>query len=316
MTTPEQQAIEQYASSHYGHLILVDDPLYYEEEGLYVSNLRSDYPLIIKDDKPPQKKSLHLLQIGNLGFITLDKNGRIVKDRTTSRDECIRNIDSFFDMWKRRAEEIVVAASSDNLVKISRYNHFFDPIDEILSSLWEYRYIHNKEIDFERGTSKRKRMRLYLGLLEGLQVVCQTENGYSEGNLAVTLRDKYRSDEDGFRDAIISTILSERYPTLRDVFKLTILEPTIHIDNCIYLPEMEIEEQVHRSIESIEHDYRDYYQRRINSMVLKRVLKQLVSADAIEQEGKHYFGNETLLKKMVNMKKRSVSISKEFLVKA
>lgn len=315
MTEPEQ-AIRQYASSHYGHLILVDDPLYYEDEGLYVSNLRSDYPFKIKDDKPPQRKSLHVLKIENLGFIALDNDGRIVKDRTTSRDECLRRLDLFFRMWKRRAEQIVVSASADELVKISRFNHFFDMIDEILFSLWDYRHVYDQEINFERLSSRRKRMRLYLGLLEGLQVLRKSENGYEEGNLAVTLRKEYPSSEEKFRDAIISTILRERYVALRDVFKLTIFEPTIHVDNCIYLPEMETEQPIYRVKESIERDYYDYYQHKISPMVLNRILKQLLSVKAIDREGKHYFGNERLRKKMVELKKESPPIDRELLIKA
>jgi hypothetical protein len=237
-------------------------------------------------------------------------------DRTTSREECIRNIDSFFEMWKKRAEEIVVAASSDNLGRSLRFNHFFDPIDEILDSLWEYRCVKDVEMDFNRSPARRKKTRLYLGLLEGLQIVRKEEDGHSEGNLTITLRKKYHGNETGFRDAVISTILRERYPTLRDVFKLTILEPTIHVDNCVYLPEMEVEEQVHRKVESIQHDYVHYYHRPINTHALKRYLRQLVSVNAIEQEGEHYFGNKELLDEMVKIKKTCVPISKELQVRA
>jgi len=315
MSSPEK-AIEQYASSHYGHLILVDNPLHDPQEGFYVSNLRSDYPLIIKDDKPPKKKSIHVLEIENLGFITLDKNFKIVKDRTTSREECIRNIDSFFEMWKKRAEEIVVAASSDNLSRSLRFNHFFDPIDEILDSLWESHCVDDVEIDFNRSPARRRKTRLYLGLLEGLQIVRKEVSGYSEGNLTISLLEEYKGNEIGFRDAVISTLLRERYPTLRDIFKLTILEPTIHVDNCVYLPEMEIEEQVHRKVESIQHDFAHYYHRPINTRALKRYLRQLVSVDAIEQEGEHYFGNKTLLNKMIKIKKTCMPISRELQVRA
>jgi hypothetical protein len=315
MTDPEQ-AIRRYASSHYGHLILVDNPLYYEDEGLYISNLRSDYPFKIKDDKPPQRKSLHVLKIDNLGSIVLDSNGRIIKDRTTSRAECLRNLDLFFKMWKKRAEEIVVSASADELVKISRFNHFFDMIDEILSSLWDYRHVDDQEINFDRSRPRRKRMRLYLGLLEGLQVLRKAENGYDEGNLTTMLRNEYKTNEDGFRDAVISTIFRERYPALRDVFKLTIFEPTIHIDNCIYLPEIEIEEPIYRVTDSIERDYFQYYQRTINPMVLNLILKRLLSVKAIDRDGKHYFGSDRLRKEMVRLKKESPPINRELIVKA
>ena len=315
MTTPEQ-AVEQYVSSHYGLLIVADDPLYCESEGVYVSNLRSDYPFLIRDDKPPRKKSLHILEIDSIGCVTLDKNSRIIGDRTSSREECIRNLDSFFNQWKRRAEEIVVAVSADNLAEISRCNHFFDPIDEILSSLWDYHSVKSKEIDFNRSANRRKRTQLYLKLLEGLGLVTKSGEGFNEGPLAITLRDKYQSKEQGFRDAVISTVLRERYSTLRDVFKLTIFEPIIQIDNCIYLPELEVEEPVYRKADSIVSDYLRYYEQRINPIAVDMILKRLVKAKAIAQEGEHYFGNPTLLKSMVTMKKKSTPLSKELLVKA
>lgn len=113
MSNPEK-AIEFYASLNYGHVILVDPPIH--DENRYVANLRSDYPLYIRNEKPPQTRTLHIFEIESLGQITSDENGKIIKDMTTSRDECIRNIQSFFELWKKRAEEIVVYATSDRLV--------------------------------------------------------------------------------------------------------------------------------------------------------------------------------------------------------
>jgi hypothetical protein len=322
MSTPEQ-AVQDYASLHYGHLILVDDPIFVESEGVYVSRLRSDYPFVIKDDKLPQKKSLHVLKIDNLGCITVDKDSKIVREQTTPRYECVQNLDLFFAMWKKRAEEIVVAASADNLVKISIYLHFLDPIDSILVSLWEYNRIHNAEVNIERNPLRQKKMRLYLGLLEGLEVLRKVDKGYEEGNLALSLKNeikknppKHQPNEEYFRDAIISTIFRERYRTLRDVFRLTIFEPTIHIDNCIYLPEMEIEKPVFRNTESIAHDYSKYYHRRINIMDLRLILRRLENADAIKRDGEHYYGNAKLLKEMVRLKKEAPSPNKELLVRA
>lgn len=315
MTDPKQ-AIRYYASLNYGHLILVDDPVYDDREDVYISNLRSDYPLIIKNEKPPETKTVHVLEIETLGIITSDKKGKILKKRTTSRDECIRNIDSFFELWKKRTEEIVMYYSSDRLVKALRFNHFFDPIDEIISSLWEYKCVENEELDFHRRAERRRKTRLYLSLLEGLEIVSKKRNRYTEGNLAVSIRKEVKGNERKFRDMLVSTILKERYTTLRDVFKLRILEPIVRVDNCIYLPEIEVEEQIHRSIDSIRYDYKNYYERVINERALKRYLNQLVDIDLIEQDGKHYFGNDELRKEMVTKKKELGSINKALQIRA
>lgn len=315
MNNPER-AIAFYASLNYGHLILADAPIHDEREDLYISNLHSDYPLIIKNEKPPETKTMHVFEIDRLGVITSDKSGRILKDRTTSRDECIRNIESFFELWKRRAEEIVVYVSSDRLVKGLRFNHFFDPIDEILSQLWEYECIKDVEIDFGRSVSRKKKTRLYLGLLEGLEIVSKKGDGYSEGNLAISARNEAKGNKRKFRDMLVSTVLKERYTTLRDVFKITILEPVIRVDNCIYLPEIETEEQIYRSVKSISNDFKNYYHRSINEQVLKRSLDQLVDIEVIEQEGSHYFGNEALRKVMIDKKKELGSINKALMARA
>jgi len=134
--------------------------------------------------------------------------------------------------------------------------------------------------------------------------------------LAVTARKEAKGNRRKFRDMLVSTILKERYTTLRDVFKLSILEPVIRVDNCIYLPEIETEEQIFRSFESVRHDFIKYYHRSMNERVLKRVLDQLVDQEIIGQEGKHYSGNKDLRDIMVSKKKELGSINKELQVRA
>lgn len=266
--------------------------------------------------KPPETKTMHVFEIDSLGVITSDKDGKIIKDRTTSRDECIRNIQSFFELWKRRAEEIVVYATSDRLVKGLRWNHFLDPIDEILSQLWEYECVKDFEIDYGRSKARRRKTRLYLGLLEGLKVVRKQGDCYSEGNLAVTARNKAKGNKRYFKDLLVSTVLKERYSTLRDVFKVRILEPVIRVDNCIYMPEIETEEQIYRSAKSISQDFKNYYYRTINEEVLKRNLEQLVDFEVIEQKGPYYYGNEDLREVMIEKKKELGSINKALMARA
>ncbi|HMK95783.1 MAG TPA: hypothetical protein VK536_10345 [Candidatus Limnocylindrales bacterium] len=315
MSNP-QQAIEFYASMNYGHLISITAPIYDEKEELYISNLFSDYPLVIKNEKPPETKTLHIMEIKSLGYITSDKNGRIIKDRTTSRDECIRNILSFFELWKRRAEEIVVYATSDKLVQGLRWYHFLDPIDEIVSQLWESNGIDEFEIDYGRSKQRRQKTRQYLALLEGLEIVTKQGNNYFEGNLTITAREKAKGDKHYFRDLLVSTVLKERYSTLRDVFHLSILDPVVRVDNCVYLPEIETEEQIYRSLKSIRIDYKNYYHHLINKEALKRHLDQLVDFKIIEQKGQHYFGNKALRDVMIEKKKELGSINKALMARA
>jgi len=310
-----EQVVQRYAFSHYGNLILVDEPEFDEDENLYVSTLRSDYPLIIQDDRLPKKRTVRVLKIGNLGTISINSDNKIVKEKTSSRDDIIANLNLFFELWKERAETIVISASADNLVRISRLRHFFDPIDSVLIYLWDTHKMFDEDINTARLIGRRRKMRLYLNLLEGLEIVRRVEDGYVEGNMFLSLRDSAKNEEQ-FRDTVISHIIRERYSTLRDIFHLTILEPTIHIDNSIYLPELEAELTVYRSASSIERDYRYYYERRINPLDLKLTLKRLENAQAISRRGNHYSGNEKLLKEMITLKKSMPSLTGEFSIRA
>jgi hypothetical protein len=146
--------------------------------------------------------------------------------------------------------------------------------------------------------------------------VSKRGDSYFEGNLTVTARNEAKGDKRYFRDLLVSTVLKERYSTLRDVFHLRILEPVVRVDNCIYLPEIEIEGQIYRSFKSIRHDFKKYYYRSINEEVLKRNLEQLVDFEIIQQKGPYYFGNKALRDIMIEKKKEFGSINKTLMARA
>ena len=97
---------------------------------------------------------------------------------------------------------------------------------------------------------------------------------------------------------------------------MRILEPVIRVDNCIYLPEIETEEQIYRSVKSISQDFKNYYHRSINEGALKRNLEQLVDFEVIEQKGLYYYGNKDLREVMIEKKKELGSINKALMARA
>jgi hypothetical protein len=310
-----EQTVQKYLFEHYGDLILADAPIFDAKTQAYTSNLRSDYPIMVKDDKAPETK-LHLLKVDHLGTIFVDKEFKVVHGKTTSRDECIENLKLFFKLWLKRAEEIIVSTSAETLVNVSRFRHYFDPIDAILVSLCDYGRLSDEEIESARSSERLTKIRLYLELLEGLEIIRKSEDGYVAGNTFVSIRENYPSlGEQELRNTLLAHIIKERYATLRDVFRLTILEPTIHIDSCIYLPEIEEESPIYRTIESIHSDYREYYNKRISVLDLRLNLRRLENAKAIERDDRHYFGNEALLKQMVDKKKSMAPIHMGLLAK-
>lgn len=270
---------------------------------------------MIQDDKTQETK-LHILKVDRLGSVYLDKDLKIMQEKTTPRESCIENLKLFFNLWLKRAEEIIVSCSAEALVNVSRFRHYFDPIDALLVSICDYGRVTDKEIGSCRSPERLRKIQQYLSLLEGLEIIRRSEDGYVAGNAFVSIRDKRPEyTEEELRNLLLSYIIKERYPTLRDVFRLTILEPTIHVDNCVYLPEIEEENPIYRTVESIGKDYREYYNKRISTLSLRLNLRRLENAKAIERDGKHYFGNETLLKQMINTKKALSPVSMGLLVK-
>jgi hypothetical protein len=304
-----EQAVQKFLFGHYGDLIIADAPIFDTTEQVYVANLRSDYPLMIQDDKMQETK-LHILKVDHLGSVYVDKDLKVMQEKSTPRELCVDNLKLFFNLWLKRAEEIIVSCSAEALVNVSRFRHYFDPIEAILVSICDYGKVTDKEISSCRSPERLQKIEQYLNLLEGLKIVRRSEDGYIAGNIfSMISEDRPDYTEEELRKVLLSYIIKERYPTLRDVFKLTILEPTIHVDNCIYLPEIEEENPIYRTVESIGRDYREYYSKRISTLNLRLNLRRLENAKAIERDGKHYFGNENLLKQMINTKKTLSPIS-------
>lgn len=314
------QVVQRYAFSHYGHLILVDEPIFDKSENCYLSNLRSDYPFTIRDDKLPNERSVCLLKMDHLGCIAVGKDFKIIPDKTTLRNDCVKNIDSYFEAWKRRAEQIVIYETASNLARITRFEHFFEPVDSILGALWKYHFVDDAEVKAEPIVERRNKLQLYLDLLEGLEIVRRVCKGYEEGPLSLFLRgekqiDNQSCERETYRNRVITALIRDRYTTLRDVFKLTIFERTIHFDNCIYLPELEADKPVYRTVETMQTDYKKFYGQRVSKMNAELILDQLQEVDAIEQDGKHYFGNGNLRRDMILMKEKTPLISREFCLK-
>lgn len=310
-----ERTIQKFMFEHYGDLILADTPIFDDKIQAYASNLRSDYPIMVKDDKAPETKLL-ILKVDHLGTIYVDKESKVILGKTTSREECVENLKLFFKLWLKRAEEIIVSASAETLVNVSRFRHYFDPIDAILVSLCDYGKISNEEIASARSSERLAKIRLYLELLEGLDIIRSNEDGFVPGNTFVSIQEERPNiGEQEFRNVLLAHIIRERYPALRDVFRLTILEPTIHIDSCIYLPEIEEETPIYRTIESIHTDYKEYYNKRMPILDLRLNLRRLENAKAIERDGRHYFGNEALLRQMVDKKKNMAPINMGLLAK-
>jgi hypothetical protein len=85
------------------------------------------------------------------------------------------------------------------------------------------------------------------------------------------------------------------------------------VDSCIYLPEIEEGDPIHRTEYSIQKDFKEYYNKHIGILDLRLHLRRLERAKAIERDGKHYFGNETKLNEMIKTRNKLPPITMSLL---
>jgi hypothetical protein len=297
--------VQKLVWKEYGQYTLFDPPDFDSNTNRYFANLRSDYPLFIHDDRTPADYKVRVLKIHSLGSIYLNDNFQVIRELTTSREECDENLGKLLKLWREQAENIVVSCSADILTSMNRFRNHFTQIDIILDFLKEFDKI--TPIDIKEYPSPKKRIKLvrYIKLLKELDVVREETSGNFVPGRLFGFLEKSADNYDQFKQAVLSHVIKNRYITLRDIFKLTILEKTIGIDNVIYLPELETGEPIHRSRGSIASLYKRYYDRRIDPFRLNNILTELETSGAISRKGPYYFGQEDLREDML-VKKREL----------
>jgi len=293
-------AVRKYAIQHYGNLISVGEPEFDSRDKTWVAELRSDYPRIIHDDRSPDERILKFLSLRRLGTIKIGENLEPLE--ATSRDTCVNNLSSFLNMWQERAERIIVKASSDNLANINEARWVLGKIGTIISRL----KLNNVILDSELDTLPIKeagKMRRYLQLLEGLDIVNHKDDGYSYGNMFTELSFKAKNDFEKLSTAILSYIIKERYSSLRETFGISQLETFVHVDTCYYRPALEAERLIYWNADSFaEHVTMFYGNKPKIHFRLPYILEELVNVKALEHEDKFYFGNSELFKEMQTLK--------------
>ena len=260
----------------------------------------------MQDDRNPENVLLHFIQMKHIGKVSFDESLSPIKSESTPVGNCVDNIQSLLKSYHDRTERIIVQASSDSLVQIPEFRHFFSPIDQILSSILEKDRVGVHDLLKYRTTKSRTKIKQYLKLLESMQIIEFNDSAVQTSEMYWLIRnrltEKNQFDEESFRKAIISELLRIKYTALTQVFEISRLQPSIHIDSCIYRPAMEAEELICLSTKSVSEYYRSTYGR-INDYKVINYLRRLNSVEAIERKGKLWCGKEILLEKMIDLKK-------------
>lgn len=300
-----QRTIKSYILHHYGNLISAENPQFDEHSGRWMAQIKSDYPVVLQDDRTPARKIVKFLSIKQIGTAYFTESLGFLRKESTSRNECEKTMQTLLNMWHNRAEKIVVQASADYFVRIPEFSHFFTPIEEIVDSLLEHEVIYDDDAMKYRPAEKQKKTIRYLKLLEGLDFVRRTQDQYESGEMFLILRREYESEsgfeEDKFKKAILSEVIRKRYSALRDVFEISRLQPTIHVDSCIYRPSIEAEDLLYLTTGSIARNYTNFYGR-MNPLTLTHILRKLRSVRAIDRRGNFWSGTEELLGNMLAIK--------------
>lgn len=296
------EQLQRFAAKEYGQFILVDPPVLDPDKQTYQANIRANYPVYIHDDRNPSDYRVRVLKIQSLGSVYLNKDAQILPHLTTYREQCDTNLTDLLKLWREQAENIVVSCSSDNLVQIKEFQNHFNQIEVIVDYLKEFNRITDFEVARYNPKKDRSRLNRYLHLLEELELVRREGLTFVPGRQFVLFEEKAAND-DALKQSILSYILRNRYITIRDFFKITILEKTIGIESMIYLPEIETGEPIHRRPATIALSYKNYYERNINPIHLNHILKRLERCKAIERQGSTYHGSGDLREMMINRKK-------------
>jgi hypothetical protein len=300
--------VKQYVRDHYGNLISVGEPQFDPIDQRWVAELQSDYPRIIHNDRTPEERKLRFLTLHQLGTVKISQNLSQSSISATPREECADNLTSQIELWEERANRIIIKASSDNLAQTNPAQTFLGKIGTIIERLECKNIIYDREIEtFNKDESAK--LKKYLSLLEGLEIVEHKENYYSYGNMYTELSYRAQKVNLDLNTIILSHILKNRYPALRETFGITHLQPVIHIDSMYYRPALEADELISWKYESFEHHCNMLYgyDSKI-SFRLPFILKELVNVDALRYKDKMYVGNESLWEDM----RRSFDHSEEF----
>lgn len=295
----------KYVLYHYGNLLSVDEPIFDDQERIWAVKLKTNYPRLIKNDAP-EERYIRTLLIRDLGTVWLNEEVKVLKNRSTSRRECVNILRTRLKTWEERAEKIVVKTSAFQLANTGIARVFLNPISTILANFLEE---EATIISFEELENLRKTQRYFqwIRLLEDLQLVRKEDEGYTYGNMFTELRRRIKDDQD-FLTHILAYAIRERYPVLKDVFQLRQFETLVHLDSSYYTPALEARRVIFQRAESLFNRYLAKYRYR-SRLELPIVLLELCNSQALNRKGRFYCANEKLFEEMLRMSEEFLSVS-------
>lgn len=293
--------VKKFTIEHYGDLINADKPIFEEKTRIWKAKLQSTYPRIIEDEQS-KEPVVGFLVFKDLGIIKLDEKMTVVE--ATSRKECVERLSSKLELWKQESEKIVVKALSDVFAKIEESPHVLAPLLEILDQITMNPSDNNFELseDDIKEHEKADRIRDYLSLLEGLDIVRKRSDGaYVRGNTYVPLLGEARNNPRELKTLILSYVIHNRYSALRQVFDIRQLEPYVHLANSYYSASLETDRLIHMSEPQLFQRHVRFY-KKLHPWDFQSKLRKLVEEGALQRENNYLVGNSERFEKMMKLK--------------
>jgi hypothetical protein len=294
------ERVKEFAMCHYGNLFSAEDPIFDEKERLWKARLKSNYPRLIKNDKPEQRY-LRVLPLTGLGTICFNENLQFLEKRSSKREESIARLRSYLEMWREQVENIVVSASSRQLASTYPARNFLHPANMILAN---FRQKKDNIITFEELGKMRIRhgkIERWFSLLADLKLIKQIEIGYIYGEKFTQLEESTQKSSLDFETLSMAFILEKSYPLLKEIFHIQQFEPLIHLDTCYYRPALEAGEVLYQSETSLFKRFvTDYNYRPIPE--LRHLLSDLQLSDSLRCKDSYYFANDSIFKEMMDLK--------------
>jgi hypothetical protein len=298
LRTPKE--ISRYIRLHFGNLVTAEETAFTDEH--WETDLKVDYPAIIQDDRT-NERIIRFLSFKKLGHLRFSENFRVPEGNTTN-EECAGLLHDYLGKWRERAEKIVVEATAPNLARSERMRDALNPIYVLVYNLITEPETEITQVDIARFRRPRK-TRQYLSLLEQSGIVHKTQSGYSYGNMftAIVKKVKEQNPKDyvaAMTESVIAYIIRQNYPVIREVFRVSRLEPVVHMDSCYYEQTLKAGKLVYQEMNKLIDRYNQVYPR-MSPKELKPVLHELVEINTLTQDDDYFYGVPPLFAEMQQM---------------
>ena len=282
-----------HAYENYGHFVTVNEV--YKSDKTYIVDLKVEYPLYVVDDKNSKIYHNRIVDIYDIGHLVYTNKGELIN--FPERKDCDLVVKDRLNFWREKLEKIIISTTSQQIAQISRYSNVWNPINFIVSSIIDNTRV--SEEDFRK--SQPSKIVRYLNLLENLEVIQYNDDEY-EFYPEINIKYKQLSSEDELKKWILSLIIEKRYKTIRDVFHIRQLMPTIRTENVYYIPALHADELLYKTLNSLTQYYVEWYDSSVSYLDVQYWLKDLVSVGIMNLEDGYYFGDDRMFNEMMKRK--------------